>query len=258
VVKIFRRSGIKSFLQTDTPESQVFRAVDDVSLGIGEGEVVGLVGRTGCGKSTLARIAVRLIAPDSGAVLYGGESVHELKNEKLRNFRHRIRMLFQDPSASLNPHMTVFRIVEEPIKLYTSLAKMERRIMVSELLNEVNLYGFEKKYPHELSGGEKRRVSLARGLSMDPKLVIADEVSSGLDSSTKQQIMNILSRRNEENSMAILLISHDLRLVRQWCRRIEVMERGKIVESLMPDQTSGNNVHHPFTRELLDAILEIE
>ena len=166
-------------------------------------------------------------------------------------------MLFQDPSASLNPHMSVFHIIEEPIKLYTSLSKKDRQEKVKELLEEVNLFFCEKKNPFELSGGEKRRVSLARGLAMNPELIIADEVTSNLDSSTKQQVMNILYRRNRENNMAILLISHDLRLVRQWCQHIEVMEKSKIVETLMTEKATKDNAHHPFTKELLDAILEI-
>ena len=222
-----------------------------------DGEFIGLVGRTGCGKSTLARIAVRLLFPESGSVLFQGKKVHSLNNKELRFFRSQVRMLFQDPSASLNPHMTIYQIIEEPIKLYTSLPKKERKERVMELLKEVNLFSCEKKYSFELSGGEKRRVSLARGLAMNPKCIIADEVTSNLDSSTKQQVMNILSRRNRENNLAILLISHDLRLIRQWCNRIEVMEKGRIVETLTREKITKNNIHHPFTKELLNAILEI-
>ncbi len=258
VKKVFRRSKFGNILLTGESSPNVIHAIDDVSFYMDEGECIGLVGRTGCGKSTLARIAVRLLAPDSGSILFKGESIQSMNNSQLRGFRSQVRMLFQDPSASLNPHMTVFNIVEEPVKLYTSMSKKERRKKVTALLEEVNIYTCEKKHPFELSGGEKRRVSLARGLAMNPKLIIADEVTSNLDSTIKKQVMNILFRRNRDNNMAILFISHDLRLVRQWCQRIEVMEKGRIVESFNSEKAKKVDVHHPFTKELLDAILEIK
>lgn len=257
VTKSFRQSKLKNILTTGKRVDNYFSALNNVSFCMDDKEFVGLVGRTGCGKSTLARIAVRLLSPDSGNVMFKGKNVHSMNHIELGNFRSQVRMLFQDPSASLNPNMTVFNIIEEPIKLYTPLKKKERQKKVMELLEEVNLYSCEKKHPFELSGGEKRRVSLARGLAMNPKLIIADEVTSSLDSSTKQRIMEILSRRNRENNMALLFISHDISVVRKWCHRIEVMEKGSIIETLFTENDTKEKAHHPFTKELLDAILEI-
>ena len=259
VTKIFSNSRHNSPFLKENGDENLMKAVDSVSFSIAKGNIVGLVGRTGCGKSTLARIAVRLLMPEEGVVIYNRKfNINTLTKQDIRHFRRHVRMLFQDPSASLNPSMTVYRIIEEPIKLYLSLTKNERREKVKELLHEVNMDSSENKYPFELSCGEKRRVSLARGLSFDPHLIIADEVTSSLDSSTKHQIMSILSRRNHQDNMSLLLISHDLRLVRQWCHRINVMEKGQIVETLDSNNISVDNVKHDFTRELFESLLEID
>ncbi len=230
------------------------RAVDDVSLTIGRGETVGLVGESGCGKSTVGRTIIRLYKPTDGRILFDGQDISKLSEGKLRPLRRRMQMVFQDPYASLNPRHSVGRIVGEPLRSHGLATRREADSRVRDLLETVGLpTDAAGRYPHEFSGGQRQRIGLARALALNPDFVVADEPVSALDVSIQAQIINLLETLQEEFELTYLFIAHDLAVVRHISDRIAVMYLGWIVE-VSPAAELYDNPLHPYTISLLSAV----
>jgi len=233
---------------------RVVRAVDGVSLRVAAGETLGLVGESGCGKSTLARCVLRLIEPTRGRVLLDEEDLTALPEEALRRRRRDIQMVFQDPTASLNPRLSVAATVDEPLALHTPLAGAARRERVDEVLEEVGLgAGLRDRYPHQLSGGQRQRVNIARAIATHPRLVVLDEPTSALDVSLRARVILLLAELKRRMGMTYLFISHDLSTVRYLCDRVAVLYLGVLVEEA-PAAELFDHPAHPYTRALLSCI----
>ena len=233
---------------------RLVRAVDGVSLHIAAGETLGLVGESGCGKSTLARCVLRLIEPTGGRILFEGVDLIALGAEELRRRRRDVQMVFQDPTASLNPRLSVAATVDEPLALHTALAGRARRARVDEVLEEVGLEaGLRDRYPHQLSGGQRQRVNLARAIATHPRLVVLDEPTSALDVSLRARVILLLGELKRRLGMTYLFISHDLSTVRYLCDRVAVMYLGVVVEEA-PAAALFDHPTHPYTRALLSCI----
>jgi oligopeptide transport system ATP-binding protein len=230
------------------------KAVDGLSFDILRGETLGLVGESGCGKSTTGRAILQLYRPTAGEVYFEGEDLTGIKGERLRRMRRRMQMIFQDPYASLNPRMTVGDIIGEPLLVHNISKGKERRERVQELLKVVGLNPyFVNRYPHEFSGGQRQRIGVARALAVQPDFIICDEPISALDVSIQAQIINLLEDLQSEFDLTYLFIAHDLSVVRHISDRIAVMYLGKIVE-LTTRQELYDNPLHPYTQALLSAV----
>ena len=231
------------------------RAVDGVSFAVDAGETLAIVGESGCGKSTVSRLVLRLIEPDSGQIRFEGKDLLAFGTDDLRRFRRHAQIIFQDPYASLNPRMTVGQILTEPLALHALVPAPRRRERVEELLRLVGLEPrFARRYPHEFSGGQRQRVAIARALAVEPKLIICDEPVSALDVSIRAQMMNLLKDIQAQSNVAYLLVAHDLATVRHMADHTAVMYLGKIVE-YGPTQALFDNVTHPYTKALFSAVL---
>lgn len=229
------------------------RAVNGVSLELREGEVLGLVGESGCGKSTLGRSILKLIEPNAGQIIYRGQDITKYSVSQMRPLRRDMQVIFQDPFSSLNPRMTVASTLMEPLAIHKIVPKRERYGRAVELLKMVGLDETAMpKYPHEFSGGQRQRIGIARALSVNPKLIIADEAVSALDISIQAQIINLLVDIKEKLGLTMIFIAHDLKVVEHISDRVCVMYLGKVMEVF--DSKDLTNAKHPYTLSLLSAI----
>lgn len=248
---LVKRFGGKKGLFQSSPT--VF-AVSDVSISVWPGETFAIVGESGCGKSTLARLLLRLIEPSSGTVTYQGQEITNLPASEMRSLRSEMQIIFQDPFASLNPRMTVGSIIAEPIRLHGLAKGKAVEARVAELLQTVGLRPeYADRYPHEFSGGQRQRIGVARALAGEPKLIIGDEPVSALDVSIQAQVINLLEELKEKLGLTLIIVAHDLAVIRHMSDRVAVMYLGEIVE-LSPVDPLYEKPLHPYTQTLLDAI----
>ena len=253
VTDLVKHFPIKSGVFIDREVARV-RAVDGVSFTLHEGETLGLVGESGCGKSTVCRAILQLVTPTSGSVRFAGQEMVGRSPRELRPLRREIQMIFQDPFASLNPRKRVGQIIGDPLELHGVARGAELKRRVQELLERVGLQAEHyNRYPHEFSGGQRQRIGIARAIGLRPKLIIADEPVSALDVSVQAQIINLLDELQREFSMAYLFVAHDLGVVRHVSDRVAVMYLGKIVEEADADSLY-RQPRHPYTNALLSAV----
>ena len=233
---------------------QVVKAVDGVSLDIMQGETLGLVGESGCGKTTLGRAVLRLVEPTSGKVMFRETDIAKLSGYDLRRMRRHMQMIFQDPYAALDPRMTVGQIIAEPIETFRLADAEGKRTRVRELMKTVGLSErFINRYPHEFSGGQQQRIGIARALAVNPDFIVADEPISALDVSIQAQILNLLEKLQRERNLTYLFISHDLRAIRHTSHRVAVMYLGKVVE-LAEARALYDSPLMPYTKALISAV----
>ncbi len=229
-------------------------AVDGLNFDVYKGETLGLVGESGCGKSTTGRTILQLYRPTEGNVIFEGEDLTQVKGERMRAIRRRMQIIFQDPFASLNPRMTVGNIIAEPLRIHNIMSRRKQKDYVGNLMEKVGLNPyFVNRYPHEFSGGQRQRIGIARSLALEPTFIVADEPISALDVSIQAQVVNLLEDLQNQLNLTYLFIAHDLSMVRHICDRVAVMYLGKIVELGDTDEVY-DNPQHPYTQSLLSAV----
>jgi len=247
----------RSILDIIKRKSQKYlKAVDGVSFKILEGEIFCLAGESGCGKTTTGRTILRLIEPTAGKILFNGENILEYDENRIKAFRRKAQIIFQDPYESVNPRMTIYDIVEEPLRIHKIGNKEERMEMVHKMLEEVELKppeSFLYRFPHELSGGQRQRVAIARALILNPLFIVADEPVSMLDMSIRAEILNLMLSLKDRHNLTYLFITHDLAVAKYICDRIAIMYLGKIVELGDIEEVIDNPLH-PYTRALISAV----
>ncbi|GEN44534.1 ABC transporter ATP-binding protein [Alkalibacillus haloalkaliphilus] len=252
--------GLKKYFEVGGglfKQKQQVKAVDDLTFNVKKGETLGIVGESGCGKSTMGRALLQLQKPTSGEVFYEGQDIAQLSGKQLRKLRKDIQIIFQDPFASLNPRMTVGAMLTEIVATHEIVPKKERQSYVQNLLEEVGLKAEAYwKYPHEFSGGQRQRVSIARALAVQPKLIICDEAVSALDVSVQAQVLNLLQKLKRKHQLTYIFISHDLSVVKHISDRVGVMYLGKMVE-LADEDSIYEKPAHPYTQALFSAIPDI-
>ena len=234
------------------------KAVDGVNLEIYRGETLGLVGESGCGKTTLGKSILQLVKATEGEIIYNDKNnerdLRKLNSEEMKDVRKKLQIVFQDPHSSLNPAFTIFGSLEDPLKIYGVKSKAERRRIIGDLLEAVNMRREQMDlYPHEFSGGQRQRIGIARALCIDPDLIVLDEAVSALDVSIQAQVLQLLKKIKEERNLTFVFITHDLSVVEFVSDRVAVMYLGKIVELAMSEDLYGNTLH-PYTKALLSAI----
>ena len=246
---------LKDFFKKD--QHKTLKAVDGVSFEVYAKETLGLVGESGCGKTTIGRVILRAIEPTSGDILFAGQPIVQLKEKELLDFRKRVQVVFQDPFLSLNPRMSIQRILREPLQVHRIVPDGEVRDKIAELMTLVGLDpNLSTLYPYELSTGQRKRVAIARAIATNPTLLVADEAVSGLDVSVKAQILNLMSDLRERLSLTYVFISHDLSVVQFVCHKVAIMYLGKIVE-FGSTKAIFENPLHPYTVALLKSIPKV-
>lgn len=254
---LMRAEHVKVYYKGKNRRAGSVKAVDDVSFDIRRGETFGVVGESGCGKSTLGRALIRLLKPTEGHIYLDGTEIAGLRGAELKQMRKKAQIIFQDPSACLNPRRTVRQILTEPFEIHQMTGEIDVEARLPELLNLVGLDAYHlSRYPHELSGGQKQRIGIARALALEPELIICDEAVSALDVSVQAQVLNLLQELKEKLNLTYFFISHNLNVVYQVSDRVGVMYLGKIVEIADYDQLYEKR-YHPYTEALLSAIPQV-
>jgi len=260
---IYEVEGLKKYFPIKTKKlfekvKKFNRAVDGVDLRIKYNEIFGIVGESGCGKTTLARTMLKLMEPTEGKLIFDGQDITALTAKKMRPYRRNIQIIFQDPYASLNPRMTISKIIAEPMDTMKTYSNERERLgRIIELMEDCGINkAFLNRYPHELSGGQRQRIGIARALSVAPKLIVCDEPVSALDVSIQSQIINLLTELQHKHDLTLVFVSHDLGVVKYITNRVAVMYAGRIIEMTETSKLFASPMH-PYTQDLLSAIPEI-
>ena len=255
---LVKAEHVKVYFKGKTRKSGTVKAVDDVSFDIMKGETFGVVGESGCGKSTLGRTLVRLQKPTEGNIYLDGKNISDMKGAELKQMRKEAQIIFQDPSACLNPRRTVRQILMEPFEIHNLKGQVDVEARIQELMSLVGLDTYHlSRYPHELSGGQKQRIGIARALALEPKIIICDEAVSALDVSVQAQVLNLLQELKGKLGLTYFFISHNLNVVYQVSDRVGVMYLGRMVEIADYDQLYEKR-YHPYTEALLSAIPQVD
>lgn len=235
-------------------DGRVLTACNDINLTLGKGETLGIVGESGCGKSTFVKMIVNILEPTEGRIVYGGQDITKLKGEKLRKMRPKIQMVFQDPSTAFHPKMKVLDIVTEPLMNFGMIKRSEKEEKARELLRMVELpEDYIYRFPHSMSGGQRQRVGIARALALEPEIIVCDEATSALDVSVQDRIIELLVKLQKEKGISFIFICHDVALVQAFSHQVAVMYLGNLVE-VLPGSQVKTNARHPYTKALLGAI----